>query len=271
MPSEGYIYILQNDSFDNLVLKVGLTTKKPEVRAKQLYTTGVPEPFDIVEAYSVGDCVEAEKTIHIRLDTFRITRRREFFKIEPKVAQAIAIDTCIKVNSKLGLPIPTVLKYKNEKASRYIKPIPNIPDDENSSFASTIASLSAAKIAPIGTSKLTEGQVDRINIISMILSDVEDGLEENWVDTFSRDKYPEPEIVIWENIAKVYQQFAAASSRSESEKKIAYNLILASTTLSGKDLEFVIRTCPLSYETIMSIVQSMGNNKFELGVIFQLY
>jgi len=81
-PEPGYIYVLQNDSHDPFVLKIGMTRHSPDKRAKEIYwgATGVPEYFDIAVAFSVGDCILAEKVIHQRLSTFRVNPRREFLE-----------------------------------------------------------------------------------------------------------------------------------------------------------------------------------------------
>lgn len=256
----GHIYILQNDSHDNLVLKIGLTRGKPEVRAKQLYwgSSGVPEHFDIAVAYSVGDCVDAERKIHERLDAYRINPKREFFRVDPRVAQTIVVDTCKKVNSAMGLGAPIKFRFENKKSTSYIKPIPDIPGLDLSTMAAEVVELSTLKIAPIGTCELSEAQIDRIQIVSLILTDVLGVPLVKFIETFTRDKYPEPEIVVWENIAKVYQQFDSETLRSESERKSAYRFILSSSMLTGAELEQEIANCQLSYETMLSIVKSMG-------------
>ncbi len=43
---EGYLYCLSNQSMSG-ILKVGMSSRTPDVRAKELHTTGVPLPFNI--------------------------------------------------------------------------------------------------------------------------------------------------------------------------------------------------------------------------------
>ena len=255
----GYIYILQNDSHDNLVLKIGLTRGKPELRAKQLYwgSTGVPEHFDIAVAYSVGDCVTAEAEIHRRLETYRINPKREFFRIDPGVAQIIALNTCENINKKLGLTVPNIVKFKNEKSTSYIKSIPDIPELENSKFETRVVPLSDFKLASVGTSELSDEQIDRIQIAHLILAEICGFDSKEFVDNFSRDKYPEPEIVLWENIAKVYQTFDSGASRSVEEKQEAFQFMLGASMLSGEQLENMISNTNLSFESMSSIAESM--------------
>jgi len=255
----GYIYILQNNSHDNLVLKIGFTTVKPEVRAKQLYwgSTGVPEHFDIAVAFSVGDCKAAEAEVHRRLDSYRINRNREFFRIEPRVAQAVVLSTCESINKGLSQPAPSMLTFKNEKSSNYIKPIPEIPELSGKRLRREMRPITELKKAPVGTTVLTEAQVDRIKIVHLILMHVHNSSESEFIDNFSRDAFPEPELVIWENISKVYQEFDSTTIRNDAERAEAFKFILMSSMLSGCELEEMIEDCKLSYEDMMAIVNSM--------------
>ena len=85
----GIIYVLTNEAMPGLV-KIGKTTQdKPQVRMDQLYTTGVPVPFDCAIAMRVEDPSAIEQALHIAFGPQRINARREFFTIAPE--QAIAI------------------------------------------------------------------------------------------------------------------------------------------------------------------------------------
>ena len=58
-----FIYVLSNLAFPDLV-KIGYSREIPDLRAEQLYTTGVPCPFEI-EYYCVAEGDEAlEASIH---------------------------------------------------------------------------------------------------------------------------------------------------------------------------------------------------------------
>lgn len=255
----GYIYILQNNSHDNLVLKIGFTTVKPEVRAKQLYwgSTGVPEHFDIVVAFLVGDCKSAEAEVHRRLDSYRINRQREFFRIEPRVAKAVVLDTCESINKRLSQPAPSMLTFKNEKSNSYIKPIPEIPELSGKMLRREMRPITQLKMASVGTTLLTEAQVDRIKIVHLILMPVVNTSECDFIDNFSRDAFPDPEIVIWENISKVYQEFDSTTIRNDVERAEAFKFILMSSMLSGCELKEMIENSNLSYEDMMAIANNM--------------
>ena len=78
---EGYIYCLSNPLYPN-TYKVGTTKKDPKIRAKQLYTTGVPEPFKIEFAKKTQDYKHKEVIIHDLLSTCgQRFHKREFFNV----------------------------------------------------------------------------------------------------------------------------------------------------------------------------------------------
>lgn len=85
----GLIYILTNSAMPGLV-KIGKTNRK-EVKQRmfELYTSGVPVPFECAHAARVNDPDRVEAALHTAFAPNRINARREFFKIEP--TQAIAI------------------------------------------------------------------------------------------------------------------------------------------------------------------------------------
>lgn len=86
-PRAGKIYALLNPSMPGLV-KIGKTTRNSELRADELHTTGVPTPFIVLYEVNVDDCDEAERLMHETLAVFRLSDRREFFRVAPKVAVA---------------------------------------------------------------------------------------------------------------------------------------------------------------------------------------
>jgi hypothetical protein len=83
------VYVLTNPAMPGLV-KIGYTTQDDaNIRIGQLYTTGVPVPFELEFACKVKNAEEVEKALHIAFSPYRINPKREFFKIEP--IQAISI------------------------------------------------------------------------------------------------------------------------------------------------------------------------------------
>jgi hypothetical protein len=82
------VYILTNPVMPGVV-KIGKTDRE-EVRSRvrELFTTGVPVPFDCVYACVVENNEEVEKLLHKKFAAERINPRREFFWLD--TADAVA-------------------------------------------------------------------------------------------------------------------------------------------------------------------------------------
>ncbi len=78
----GYVYIASNPSYQDNLVKIG-SSHKPNIRMKQLYSTGVPEPFSIVYLLRCYDNTheKVEKRIHDIFDSYRTNPKREFFSL----------------------------------------------------------------------------------------------------------------------------------------------------------------------------------------------
>ena len=86
--SEGIVYVLTNPAMPGIV-KIGKTTRGMGARLNELYSTGVPLPFECAYAARVDDESKVERAFHQAFGPYRINSRREFFDIEPE--QAIAL------------------------------------------------------------------------------------------------------------------------------------------------------------------------------------
>ena len=74
------------------IVKIGMTTREnPQVRMNELYTTGVPLPFECAIAVKVEDerADELEKVLHKAFSPNRLNPSREFFEIELSQVEAI--------------------------------------------------------------------------------------------------------------------------------------------------------------------------------------
>ena len=84
---DGWVYILINGFFPKNTLKIGMTRRTPEIRAREMSDeTGMPSEFYVAHEREVYDCEEVEKLVHKELKHYRITgqrkdRDREFFKL----------------------------------------------------------------------------------------------------------------------------------------------------------------------------------------------
>lgn len=89
------IYVLTNPAMLRLI-KIGKTTQlEVESRMKQLFSTGVPVPFDCEFACQVKNATEVEKALHDAFTPHRINPNREFFKLDAE--RVIAILKLLKV------------------------------------------------------------------------------------------------------------------------------------------------------------------------------
>jgi hypothetical protein len=81
--STGLVYVLTNAAMPGLI-KIGITSASdPATRASQLYTTGVPVPFDVEFAGEVERPGEVERALHNAFRDHRVNPKREFFRIDP--------------------------------------------------------------------------------------------------------------------------------------------------------------------------------------------
>jgi len=83
------VYVLTNPAMPGLV-KIGYThNEDANARIAQLYTSGVPVPFNIEFACRVENAEEVERALHFAFAPNRVNPKREFFEIDPQ--QVIAI------------------------------------------------------------------------------------------------------------------------------------------------------------------------------------
>lgn len=85
----GIVYVLTNPAMPGIV-KIGKTARESvHNRLNELYSTGVPVPFECAFAGRVDDEAKVEKAFHLAFGPYRLNPKREFFQIEPE--QAIAL------------------------------------------------------------------------------------------------------------------------------------------------------------------------------------
>lgn len=83
------VYVLSNPAMPGLV-KIGKSKLADiDIHLAQLYSTGVPFPFELEFACNVANSDEVERALHVAFAPYRANSRREFFKIY--AAQAIAV------------------------------------------------------------------------------------------------------------------------------------------------------------------------------------
>ena len=81
-PVVGYVYALWNPLFADL-LKIGATLRTPEIRARELSGTGMPEPFEVVAKLQCRNPFSMERAIHMHYANVRkYGKKKEFFMAE---------------------------------------------------------------------------------------------------------------------------------------------------------------------------------------------
>jgi hypothetical protein len=101
----GTLYVLGTNLFTkegHEILKIGITTGAIKSRIDQLFTTGVPYKFRLIQKFEKRNYSELEQSMHKMLDPFRISRSREFFTDHclPYVQQIISLHENIQSASQ---------------------------------------------------------------------------------------------------------------------------------------------------------------------------
>lgn len=122
--NKGIVYVLTNSVMPGLI-KIGMTTRDSiDTRMKELYSTGVPVPFDCAYACEVksSDCLKIEKALHKAFEPNRINKNREFFSIKPEQATAILeLFDRKDITSEVTAEIDNDLTLEDKVASEKIK------------------------------------------------------------------------------------------------------------------------------------------------------
>ena len=86
---EGIVYVLINPAMPGLV-KIGITTRSQvHIRMSELYTTGVPLPFECSFAGKVKDVKAIETALHIGFEKNRI---KSDFKFEEYICEKVLFE-----------------------------------------------------------------------------------------------------------------------------------------------------------------------------------
>lgn len=82
-PRSGFVYVLTNPAMPGIV-KIGRTNRSVVARSEELWTTGVPAPFEVHCEVKFPDCHLAEAIAHREFEEFRFSKSREFFSVDPE-------------------------------------------------------------------------------------------------------------------------------------------------------------------------------------------
>lgn len=75
----GFVYIMSNPSFQKDLVKIGKSDRDPSIRSSELFTTGVPQSFNIEYYAFVLNHDSLELAVHRSLAKYRFNESREFF------------------------------------------------------------------------------------------------------------------------------------------------------------------------------------------------
>ena len=90
--------------------------------------------------------------------------------------------------------------------------------------------ISEIKQGLVRQQKLPEGFIERVIKYKITLSEVELSSLEETVNNFQRDVLPEKELVVWEDISRVYQKIIRKNPDLKlHQKKEIFGILLSST------------------------------------------
>lgn len=129
--NEGIVYILTNPAMKGLV-KIGMTTREEvSIRMAELYSTGVPVPFECSFAGRVADVKAVERAFHIAFGPYRINPNREFFEIEDTQAVELLKLMCIEdVSPSVKTELNKVDEVSRDSGQRMKQKRPNLNFEE---------------------------------------------------------------------------------------------------------------------------------------------
>lgn len=116
------VYVLTNPAMPGLI-KIGSTTQEEVgIRMKQLFSTGVPVPFDCVFACRVANAAKVEKALHHAFGNSRINPTREFFQIEPeRVVSILKLLHVDEITSEIEHSIESDATSADLQAAEHLK------------------------------------------------------------------------------------------------------------------------------------------------------
>lgn len=114
--SKGYVYVLSNPSMPG-VFKIGRSKRGGESRAKELYQTGVPEPFAVEFEILIEHHEYVEAYLHEHFKECRVNGGREFFKSPLEEITFELVSAYMECAKIVGITDPEAeaLSYLSEK------------------------------------------------------------------------------------------------------------------------------------------------------------
>jgi hypothetical protein len=123
-PENCIVYVLTNEAMPNYI-KIGTTRRLTTERMRDLYTSGVPVPFECHYAAEVNVELNVERRLHRAFDAFRVNKNREFFEMDPEAAADIIRMVAIRDATPSGEVYETpddkdaIEKLEQKRAKRF--------------------------------------------------------------------------------------------------------------------------------------------------------
>ena len=124
------VYVLTNPAMPGLA-KIGITREQDITsRMNQLYTVGVPVPFECEFACVVSDSAKVEKALHFAFGDSRVNPKREFFRVDPAKVRAIlellmVKDVTPQVESEMSEGLDAIDRESRDDLKRTRRPTMN--------------------------------------------------------------------------------------------------------------------------------------------------
>lgn len=86
-----YVYVVRSPGHAGDIYKIGRTSREVGTRNRELSgRTETPLPFEVLASWPVRDAAQVEEKVHAELEPFRLSSRREFFKLPlPRIIETI--------------------------------------------------------------------------------------------------------------------------------------------------------------------------------------
>lgn len=172
---KGWVYIITNKSMPDL-LKVGFSTKDPELRAAELHTTGVPHRFVVEYDALVNEPFEVEQKAHALLRAYH--ENKEWFRCDIATAiiairQAANGSIILETNKKEILLEIERIKEKLEQENKKCEA------EKQANLAYLIQKKQKLEAESIAKNKLIEEERNRQESIKRIDEETREVLEKS--------------------------------------------------------------------------------------------
>lgn len=105
----GWVYAVRNTEFRRPLIKIGMSSNPPHVRAIRLASTGVPGVFELIYCVHAVNARLAESMAHEALASYRLQPDKEFFEAP--------IGEVVRILDAVGAQLP--IRRSQARSGRY--------------------------------------------------------------------------------------------------------------------------------------------------------